>query len=169
MSGNLKNLERSVFIPIPKKGSAKEYSNYNTIALSSHASKVMLKILQARLQQYMSWEFPDVQVGFRKGRGTREQNGNISVTIEKIREYHKNFTSVSLTRLKTLTICIPTNCGKFWKRWEYQTYLSPENLYAGQEAIVITGHGKMDWLKIESEVSQKEKHQYSILMHTYGI
>ena len=70
-------LEKSVFIPIPKKGNAKECSNYRTIALSSHASKVMLKILQARLQQYMNHEVPDVQAGFRKGRGTRDQIANI--------------------------------------------------------------------------------------------
>ena len=69
--------KRSVFIQIPKKGNAKECSNYHTIALISHASKVMLKILQARLQQYMNWELPDVQAGFRKGRGTRDQIANV--------------------------------------------------------------------------------------------
>ena len=78
--------KRSVFIPIPKKGNVKEFSNYYTIALISHASKVMLKILQARLQQYMNYEFPDVQEGFRKGRGTRDQIANIRWTIEKGRE-----------------------------------------------------------------------------------
>ena len=77
--------ERSVFIPIPKKGNLKECSNYHTIALISHASKVMLKILQARLQQYMNHELPDVQVGFRKGRGTRDQIANICWIIEKTR------------------------------------------------------------------------------------
>ena len=83
-------LERSVFIPIPKKGNAKECSNYSTIALISHASKVMLKILQAMLQQYVNQNLPDVQVGFRKGRGTRDQIANILWIIEKAREFQKN-------------------------------------------------------------------------------
>ena len=82
--------KRSVFIPIPKKGNAKECSNYHTIALISHASKVMLKILQARLQQYLNCEFPDVQAGFRKGRGTREQITGIRWITEKVREFQKN-------------------------------------------------------------------------------
>ena len=81
---------RSVFIPIPKKGNAKECSNYDTIAFISHASKVMLKILQARLQQYMNQEIPDVQAGFRKGRGTRDQIANIPQIIKKAREFQKN-------------------------------------------------------------------------------
>ena len=80
----------SVFIPIPKKDNAKECSNYHTIALISHASKVMLKILQARLQQYMNRELPDVQAGFRKGRGTRDQIANIHWTIKKRRQFQKN-------------------------------------------------------------------------------
>ena len=82
--------KRSVFIPIPKKGNAKECSNYCTLALISHASKVMLKILQPRLQQYMNHELPDVQAGFRKGRGTRDQIANILWIIEKAREFEKN-------------------------------------------------------------------------------
>ena len=96
MPANLENsavatgLERSVFIPTPKKGNAKECSNYHTIALISHASKVMLNILQARLQQYVNREIPDVQVGFRKGRGTRDQIANISSIFEKAREFQKN-------------------------------------------------------------------------------
>ena len=81
--------KRSVFIPIPKKGSAKKCSNYHTIALISHASKVMLKILQARLQQYMNCELPDVQAGFRKGRGTRDQIANICWIIKKARKFQK--------------------------------------------------------------------------------
>ena len=80
----------SVFISIPKKGNAKECSNYGTIALISHASKVMLKILQASLQQYMNCELPDVQAGFRKGRGTRNQIANIHWIIEKARQFQKN-------------------------------------------------------------------------------
>ena len=82
--------KRSVFIPIPKKGNTKECSNYCTIALISHASKVMLKILQARLQQYMNCEFPDVQAAFRKHRRTRDQNANIHLIMEKAREFQKN-------------------------------------------------------------------------------
>ena len=82
--------KRSVFIPIPKKGNAKECSNYHTVALISHASKVMLKILQVRLQQYVNCELPDVQAGFRKGRGTRDQVANIHLIIEKAREFQKN-------------------------------------------------------------------------------
>ena len=96
MPANLENsavatgLTRSVFIPIPKKGNAKVCSNYRTIALISHTSKVMLKILQARLQQYVNREIPAVQAGFRKGRGTRDQIGNIHWIIEKTREFQKN-------------------------------------------------------------------------------
>ena len=82
--------KRSVFIPVPNKGNAKECSNYCTIALISHASKVMLKILQARLQQYVNHEIPDVQAGFRKGRGTRDHIANICWIMEKAREFQKN-------------------------------------------------------------------------------
>ena len=110
----------SVFIPIPKKDNAKECSNYRTIALISHTSKVMLKILQAKLQQYMNCELPDVQAGFRKGRGTRDQIAKIRWIIEKAREFQEK-TSASLTTPKPLTVGITTNCGRFFKRWEYQT------------------------------------------------
>ena len=116
--------KRSVFIPIPKKGNAKECSNYCTIAVISHARKVMLKIPQVRLQQCMNQELPDVQVGFRKGRGTRDQIANIHWILEKAREFQKiTLTSASLTMLKPLTGWITTNCGKFLKRWQYQTTL----------------------------------------------
>jgi len=113
--------KRSVFIPIPKKGNAKECSNYHTVALISHTSKVMLKILQARLQQYVNWEPPDVQAGFRKGRGTRHQVANICWIIKKQENSRK--TSASLTMLKPLTVWITINFGKFLKRWECQTTL----------------------------------------------
>ena len=113
--------KRSVFIPIPKKGNAKECSNYHTIALISHASKVMLKILQARLQQYMNRELPDVQAGFRKGRGTRDQIGNIRWIIEKAREFQKNIYFCFIDYAKAFECVITINCGKFWERWEYQT------------------------------------------------
>ena len=113
--------KRSVFIPIPKKGNAKECSNYCTIALISHTTKVMLKILQARLQQYKHWELPDVQAGFRKGRGTRDQIANIRWIIKKARRFEKNIYFCLLTMSKPLTMWITINCGKFWNRWEYQT------------------------------------------------
>ena len=96
--------------------SPKECSNYRTIALISYTSKVMLKILQARLQQYMNCELPDVQDGFRKGRGTRGQIANIRWIIEKARNCRKTTSSASLTMLKPLTVWITTNCGKFFKR-----------------------------------------------------
>ena len=115
------NWKRSVFNSIPKKGNDKECPNYRTIALTSHTSKVMLKILQARLQQYINWELLDVQAGFRKGSRTRDQIPNIHWIIEKAREFQKISTSASLTMLKPLTVWITINCGKFWKRWEYQT------------------------------------------------
>ena len=106
--------KRSVFIPIPKKCNAKEYSNYLTIALISNTNKVMLKILQARLQQYMNCELPDVQAGFRKGRGTRDQIANKRWIIEKAREFQKKtFISALLTMPKPLTVWITINCGKF--------------------------------------------------------
>ena len=115
--------KRSVFIPIPKKGNAKECSNYRTIALISCASKVVLKILQAGLQQYINHKLPDVQFGFRKIRGTRGQIDNIHWIIEKAREFQKISISALLITPKPLTVQIPTNCGKFFKRWKYQTIL----------------------------------------------
>ena len=115
--------KRSVFIPIPKKSNAKECSNYCTIALISLTNKVMLKILQGRLQQYVNSELPDVQAGFRKGRGTRDQIANIHWIIKKAREFQKNSISALLTTPKPLTVWITTNCGKFLKRWEFQTTL----------------------------------------------
>ena len=105
--------KRSVFIPIPKKSNAKECSNYHTIALISHASKVMLKILQARLQQYMNHELPDVQAGFRKGRGIRDQMTSICWIIKKTSESQKTSTSALFTIPKPLTVWITMNCGKF--------------------------------------------------------
>ena len=111
----------SIGIPNPKKGNAKECSNYSTIALISHASKVMLKILQDRLQQYINRELPDVQAGFRKGRGTRVPIANIRWMTEKAREFQKNIYFSLLTMPKPLTMWITINCGKFWRRWEYQT------------------------------------------------
>ena len=115
----------SIFISIPKKGNDKECSNYHTIALILHASKVMLKILQASLQQYMNCELSDVQAVFRKGRGTRDQIANIFWITKKHECSRKTSTSASLTMLKPLTVWITTNCGKFFKRCRYQTTLLP--------------------------------------------
>ena len=122
--------ERSFFTLVPKKENARECSNYHTIAFISHTSKVILKILQARLQQYVNCELPEVQAGFRKGRGTRDQISNIRWIIEKAREFknktkQNKTTSISalLTMPKPLTVWITTNFGKFLKRQEYQTTL----------------------------------------------
>ena len=128
MSSNLKNspvvtgLEKVSFHSNSKKGNAKECSNYCTIALISHTRKAMLKVLQARFQQYVNRELPDVQAGFRKVRGARDQTVNICWIIEKAREFQKK-TSISalLTMPKPLTVWITINCGKFLKKWEYQT------------------------------------------------
>ena len=109
--------KKSVFITIQKKGNAKICSYNLTIALISYASKVMLKILQARLQQYMNHELPDVQAGFRKGRGTRDQIANVHWMIKKAREFQKNICFIDYTKA---FMWITTNCGKFFKRWEYQ-------------------------------------------------
>ena len=102
--------KRSVFIPVPKKGKAKECSNYHTIAHISHASKVMLKILQAKLQQYMNCELPDAQAGFRKGRGTRDQIANIRWIMEKAREFQKNICFIDYAKAFD---CVDHN--KLWK------------------------------------------------------
>ena len=109
--------KRSVVIPIPKKGNAKECSNYHTIVLISHASKVMLKILQARLQEYVNHELPDVQAGFRKGRGTRDLIANICWIIKKSKRVpEKTSISALLTMPKPLTVWITKNCGTFCSR-----------------------------------------------------
>ena len=118
-----RDCKRSVFIPIPKKTHAKECLNYCTIALISHASRVMHKILQARLQQYMNCEPPDVQAGFRKGRGTRDQIANIRWIIEKGQEFQRSIYSCFIDYAKTLIVSITTNSGKFSKRWEHHTTL----------------------------------------------
>ena len=138
--------KRSVFIPVPKKGKAKECSNYHTIALISHASKEMLKILQIRLQKYMNCELLDVQAGFRKGRGTRDQITNICWSLKKQESSRKISTSALLTMPKPLTVWITINCGKFFEMRipDHLTCLL-RNLYAGQKATAGTGHGTTDW------------------------
>ena len=130
-------------MPILKKDNAKECSNYRTTALISHTSKVMLKILQARLQQYMNRDLPDIQVGFTKGRQTREQIANIRWVIEKAREFQKNTYFCFIDYAKAFD-CVDHN--KLWKILEetgipdHLTCLL-RNVYAGQEATVRTGHG----------------------------
>ena len=111
--------KRSVFIPIPKKGNSKECSNYCIIALISHTSKVMLKILQARLQQYMTRELPDVQAGFRRGRGTRDQIANIHWIIKKAREFQKKHLLPLCWLCQSLWPCGSQQTGKLLKRREY--------------------------------------------------
>ena len=103
--------KRSVFIPIPKKVNAKDYSNYHTIALTSHTSKLMLQILQGRLQQYVKHELPDVQAGFRNGQGTRDQIANICWIIENAREFQKNIYFCFIDYAKALTVWITINRG----------------------------------------------------------
>ena len=147
--------KRSVFIPALKKGNAKECPNHCTVALISHASKVMLKILQARLQQYMNRELPDVQAGFRKGRGTRDQIANICWIIEKAREFQKNICFIDYTKAFD---CVDHN-----KVWDILQEMGiPDhltcllrNLYAGQEATVRTGCGTMNWFQIGKGVHQE--------------
>ena len=117
------NWKRSVFIPIPRKVNVKESSNYCTIALISYESKVMFKILQARLQQYTNQELPDIQAGFRKSRQTRDQITNTPGSQKKQENSRKTSTSASLTAPKPLTVWITTNYGKFFKKWEYRTTL----------------------------------------------
>ena len=138
--------KRSVFISVSKKGNAKEFSNYLIIALISHASKVTLKILKARLQHYMNRELLDIQAGFRKGRGIRDQIANIRWIIEKAREFQKNIYFHFIDYAKAFD-CV--NHNKLWKILkemgisDHLTCLL-RNLYAGQEATVRTGYGTTD-------------------------
>ena len=146
----------SVFIPIQKKVSAKECSNYRTIALISHASKVMLKILQVMLQEYMNCELPHVHAGFRKGRGTRDQIANIRWIIEKAREFQKDNYFCFIDYAKGFN-CVDHN--KLWKILEemgipdHLTGLL-RNLHASQEATARTGHGATHWFQIGKGVRQ---------------
>ena len=142
--------KRSVFIPIPKKGNAKECSNYRTIALISHASKEMLKILQARLQQYVNHELSDAQAGFRKGRGMRDQIANIRWIIEKAREFQKNIYFCFIDYAKAFDCVDHNKLCKILKEMGIPDHLICllRNLCAGQEATVRTGHGTIDWFQI---------------------
>ena len=130
MPANLENsamasgLEKVVFIPNPKKGNAKECTNYCTIALISQASKVMLKILQARLQQYVNHELPGVQAGFRKARGTRDHIVNICWIMKKARRVPEKHLFLLYWQYQSLWLCGSQDCGKFLKRSENQTTLT---------------------------------------------
>ena len=148
--------KRSVFIPIPKKGNAKECSNYHTIKLKSYASKVMFKILHARLQKYMNHELPDGQAGFRKGRGTRDQIVNICWIIKRAREFQKNFYLCFIDYAKAFDSVDYNKLWKVLKEMEIPDHLTRllGNLYAGQEATVRTGHGTTDWFQIRKGVHQ---------------
>ena len=146
--------KRSGFIPIPKKVNAKECSKYCTIALISHASKVMLKILQVRLQPYMNLELPGVEAGFRKSRGTREQIANICWLIKKAREFQKNIYFCFIDY--PLTVWITKKLWEILQEMGIPDHLTclPRNLCTGQEATVRTGHGTMDWFQIGKGVCQ---------------
>ena len=146
-----KDRKRSTLVPFPKKGSIKECSSHWTIAIISSASKIMLKILQVRLQHYVNLELSDVQAGFRKGRGTRDQIGNICWNIEIAREFQKNICFIDFTRL-----CQSQQSGKFLRRWEYQMNLSwlLRKLYAVQKATVRGRQGTINWFKISEGVRQ---------------
>ena len=163
MPANLENsavatgLEKVSFHSNPKERQCqKECSNYRTIALISHASKVMIKILQTRLQQYVNRELPDVQAGFRKGRGTRDQIANIRWIMEKAGEFQKNIYFCIIDYAKAF------DCEDHNKLWKILKAMGiPEqltcllrNLYAGKEATVRTGHGTTDWFQIGKEVHQ---------------
>ena len=145
-----KDWENSVFIPIPKKGNAKECSNYCTIALISHTSKVMLKILQARLQQYVNHELPDLQAGFRKGRGTTDQISNIRWIMEKAREFQKNIYFCFVDYAKAFDCVDHNQLWKILKEMGIPDHLTCllGDLYASQEVTVRTRHGKTDWFPI---------------------
>ena len=161
MSTNLENsavatgLEKGQFhFQSQRRGNAKKCSNYHTTALISHACKVILKILQARLLQYVNWELSDVQARFRKGRGTRDQIANTYWIIERAREFQKS-TSASLTMPKPLTVWITINLGKFWKRWEYQTTLPASwEICMQVKKQQLEQTWTMDWFQIRKGVRQ---------------
>ena len=164
MSANLENQQwpqnwkRSILIPIPKKGNTKECSNHWKTAFISYSSKVMLKILHARLQHYANQELPDVQAGFRKGRGARDQIADICWIIEKAREFQRNVYLCFISYAKAFD-CVYHN--KLWKAVRVMGILDHltcflRNLYAGQEIIVRTRHGTKDCF-------QSGKHQGCIL------
>ena len=133
-----------------KEGQCKECSNCHTIALISHASKVMLKILQTRFQQYMNRELPDIQAGFRKGRGTRDQIANILWIMEKARQFQKNIYFCFTDYAKAFDCMDNNTLWKILREMGIPDHLTCllRNLYAGQEATVRTGHGTTDWFQV---------------------
>ena len=139
----------SIDVSYIKKGNGKECSNYRTIALISYASKVMLKILQATLQQYVNHELPDVQAGFRKGSRTRDQIANIHRIIEKAREFQKNTYFCFIDYAKPFDCVEHNKLRKILQEMGIPDHLTCflRNLYAGQEATVRTGHGTTDWVQ----------------------
>ena len=148
--------KRSVFTEVPKKGNAKEYSDYHTIALISNASKFMLKILQARLQQDMNWELPDVQAGFQRGRGTRDQIENICWIFKKARQFEKNMYFCFLDSSKAFDSVDRDKLWKIPKEMGISHHLSCllRNLYASQEGTIRTRYGTTDWFKTDKSVQQ---------------
>ena len=148
--------KQSIFIPVLKKDNTKEYSNYHTIALISHTSKLMFKILQARLQQYVNHELPDIQAGFSKGKGTREQSDNMCWIMGEARESQKNIYFCFIDYAKAFDCVDPNKLWKFLKEMGIPNHLTCllRNLYAGQEATVRTEHGTMNWFKIRKGVHQ---------------
>ncbi|MES8499901.1 reverse transcriptase domain-containing protein, partial [Cutibacterium acnes] len=147
--------KRSVFIPNRKTGNAKKCSNYHTIALILHSSKVMLKILQPRLQQYVNHGLPDVQAGFRKGRGTRDQIANICWIIKKARKFQKNIYFCFIDYAKAFDCVDPSELWKILQKMGIPDHLTCllRNLYAGQEATV-RGHESTDWFQIGKGICQ---------------
>ena len=148
--------KRSVFIAIPKKGNPKECSNYRTIAVISHTSKVMLKILQARLQHYMSRELPDFQAGFKKGRRTKNKVPTFAAWLKKRASSKKTIYFCFIDYAKAFNCVDRNKLWKILKEIEIPNHLTCllRNLYAGQEATVRTGHGTTDWFQIGKRVHQ---------------
>ena len=166
-----KGMEKVSFHSSPKKDSTKECSNYFTIALISHTSKVMFQILQARLQQHMNQEIPDVQAGFRKGRGTRGQIANIQWIIEKARESQKNIYFCFIDYIKTFDCVDHDKLWKILKEQGISDHLTCllRNLCTAQEATGRTGHGKMDWFKSRKGLSQGHKGGVICISEVVGI
>ena len=148
--------KRSVFIPTPKKVNAKECSNYSTTALISHASNLMLKILQMRLQYYMTWEFPDVQAVCRKWRGTRDQIANICWIIEKAREFQKKHLLLLYWLHQSLWLCVSQQTveNSLRDKNTRPPYLPPEKSLCRSKTSSRTRHGKTKWFQIGKVVSQ---------------
>ena len=148
--------KRSVSIPVPRKGSAKECTNYCTIVLISHSSNAMLKILQTKLQQYVNCELPDVQAGFRKGRGTRDQIADICWIAEKAREFQRNIYFCFIDYTKAFDCVDHNELWKILKEMKITDNLTCllRKLYADQEVTVRTGHGTTDWFQIGKGICQ---------------